>query len=403
MVLLKLRRTYHAQVARWLETNAGERSEEYIGLIAEHLERAGEAQQAARYLSLSGARALRTSAFKEALELFQRALALLPEVGAARAQLLCQAGTALVNLGDYTAARQYLAQGLHLAQTQGQLGIYAEAANMLGIIASTQGDPELARSYLEQGLSAAQQVADQSKLAQIFYNLGWLEVRQGAYAAAQTYFTQSQAQARAAGDQHRLVSCLNGQGTVHCLLEDYEQALDFFEESLALSRAQGNRLSEAIALGNLGEAARRQASYTAAQTYYQAALTIHQEINSKVNIVLITGNLGHVAAALGADEIAAAYYREALRLAVTIQMLPYALESLAGWAVVLARAQHADLALTLLGLACHHPALQQDTQPFIEQALTELRPQLSSEAITAGLERGKALTLEDIVAEVLAA
>ena len=85
-VLLRLRRRYHGQVARWLEQNAGERLGEYLGLIAEHYEMAGEGEQAAGYWSRSGQEVFRVGAFREALSLAQRGLRLLPTHGSRRSE-----------------------------------------------------------------------------------------------------------------------------------------------------------------------------------------------------------------------------------------------------------------------------------------------------------------------------
>jgi len=78
-VLLKLRRTYHKQVAQWLEAHAGTRTGEYAGLIAEHYERAGEGALAARWLQRVAEDAWLTGGLREAAHACERALALLPE------------------------------------------------------------------------------------------------------------------------------------------------------------------------------------------------------------------------------------------------------------------------------------------------------------------------------------
>ncbi|MFZ0544070.1 MAG: adenylate/guanylate cyclase domain-containing protein [Candidatus Promineifilaceae bacterium] len=73
-VLKRVRRTYHALVADWLIENSGERSGEYTGLIAEHLERAGDRDRAAEYLALAGHQAAAQYANLEAASYFCRAI-----------------------------------------------------------------------------------------------------------------------------------------------------------------------------------------------------------------------------------------------------------------------------------------------------------------------------------------
>ena len=49
-VLKRLRQVYHGLVADWLIEQAGERSGEFVGVIADHLEGAGRDEEAVRYL-----------------------------------------------------------------------------------------------------------------------------------------------------------------------------------------------------------------------------------------------------------------------------------------------------------------------------------------------------------------
>jgi ABC-type oligopeptide transport system substrate-binding subunit/class 3 adenylate cyclase len=73
-VLLKLRKIYHRQVARWLETVTGDRLGEYLGLVASHYELAGDHEKAVEYLLRMGDRARMAYAHQEAIDAYQRAL-----------------------------------------------------------------------------------------------------------------------------------------------------------------------------------------------------------------------------------------------------------------------------------------------------------------------------------------
>ena len=55
-ILKRVRRVYHKLVAEWLIERGGERMSEFTGLIAEHLELAGETEQAIAYLAAPGSR-----------------------------------------------------------------------------------------------------------------------------------------------------------------------------------------------------------------------------------------------------------------------------------------------------------------------------------------------------------
>jgi class 3 adenylate cyclase/tetratricopeptide (TPR) repeat protein len=78
-VLRRVRRLYHGLVADWLIEQGGARAQEYTGLIADHLEQAGQTDRATGYLRQAGEQAARQFAHTEALSYFARALDLLPQ------------------------------------------------------------------------------------------------------------------------------------------------------------------------------------------------------------------------------------------------------------------------------------------------------------------------------------
>ncbi len=64
----------HAQAARWLEARVGERAEEVIEVLAEHLRLAGDDARAAGYLRRAAQKAYRLYAHADAVRLFDQAL-----------------------------------------------------------------------------------------------------------------------------------------------------------------------------------------------------------------------------------------------------------------------------------------------------------------------------------------
>ncbi len=401
-VLLKRRRGYHAQVAQWLERHAGERLGEYAGLIADHLERAGQAAQAASYLRQAGEKALTTGAFREALGFFRRALALLPEETPERVRILIQAGEALMWLGDYAEARRQLEAGRVLAQSRNDNGDCVDALDHLGSLAQEQGDWPKARAHLELSLALARQCADRTRVANALRSLGWLDIDQGAYRAAGLRFTECQALYQALGDRLGLARALNGLGTVAVNLGEFDNAQALYQACLRLYREAGFRPKEAVALHNLGECSRMQGDYSAARQYFREALEIFREIDSRTSVALALGNLGHVAAATEDYPAASTAYCEALQIALSVKAIPYALDTLAGLAGVLGRTASPGRALELLGLISNHPALWSDTRQIVEQVLDRLRIQLPPDVIAAGLDRGRVLQLETVATELLA-
>jgi ABC-type oligopeptide transport system substrate-binding subunit/class 3 adenylate cyclase len=129
-VLLKLRKVYHKQVAAWLETAAGDRLGEYLGLIASHYELAGDQAKAVDYLLRTGDRARIAYAHHEAIDAYQRALAIQQEQedlsGAART--LMRLGLVHHTAFDFKKSRRAYQEGFTLWQKAGDIALESTAS-----------------------------------------------------------------------------------------------------------------------------------------------------------------------------------------------------------------------------------------------------------------------------------
>ena len=130
-VLKRLRRVYHGLVADWLIEQAGERLGEFVGVIADHLERAGRSDEAANYLLQAGDQARLVQAHREAVQRYERALALFEEKGAYEqaARTCMRLGLTHQNAFEHPKARQAFDKGFALWQrTEVDLQATAAAA-----------------------------------------------------------------------------------------------------------------------------------------------------------------------------------------------------------------------------------------------------------------------------------
>jgi ABC-type oligopeptide transport system substrate-binding subunit/class 3 adenylate cyclase len=121
-VLRRVRKAYHAQVAAWLVAHSGERIGEYLALIAEHYEHAGDSEKAADYLLRAGDRARAVAAYSEAIDAYVRALALLKQQGEHEraARTLMKLGLTYHQTFDFEQSRQAYDEGFALWQKAGE-------------------------------------------------------------------------------------------------------------------------------------------------------------------------------------------------------------------------------------------------------------------------------------------
>jgi predicted ATPase/class 3 adenylate cyclase len=416
-VLLKLRRVYHRQVARWLESSAGERISEYLSLIARHYELAGETAKAVHFLRRLGQESFQIGAFRDAIRAFERALALLPAVGhdptqrapttlrdadlVERAMLLVNLGNSYNRLGDSLVAMQHLEQGLALAREINDPQAEIEALNRLAQMASEQGSYEKAQRYLDKVLGLAREQDDLACVASTLSMLSTIAWRWGDIEQAEKCCHESLAIYRELDDRRRITAMLNILGILATLQENYDQAEQYYEQSLGMARESDDRPIVADILNNLGYLHHHSTeNLETANQYYQESLLIARETDHRHGVTSTLANLGQLHILLGKRQDAWGYLREALLQSVAIGAVPLTLDALVGVVQLQIEGGQYLSAAELLGLALSHPALETDVGQLAESALGRLRKMLPTEQLEAAMDRGKTLELDRVVAEL---
>jgi predicted ATPase/class 3 adenylate cyclase len=416
-VLLKLRRVYHRQVARWLESSAGERVSEYLSLIARHYELAGETAKAVHFLRRLGEESFQIGAFRDAVRVFERALALLPAVGhdpvqeasttlpdvdlAERAMLLVNLGNSYNRLGDCLVALQHLEQGLALARQTNDPQAEIEALNRLAQVASEQGAYDKAQRYLDEVLGLAREQDDLACVASTLSMLSTVAWRWGDIEQAEKCCHESLAIYRELDNRRRITAMLNVLGILNTLQENYDHAEQYYEQSLSMARENEDRPTEASILNNLGYLNHHSTgNLEKAKRYYQESLLIARETDHRHGVTSTSANLGQLYILLGEHQVAWRYLRETLLQSLAIGAIPLTLDALVGVVQLQIEVGQYLSAAELLGLALGHPALETDVGQVAESALGRLRKVLPAEQLEAAMDRGKMLELDSVVAEL---
>jgi class 3 adenylate cyclase/tetratricopeptide (TPR) repeat protein len=402
-VLLKLRRTYHAQVAEWLEVHAGERLGEYLAVIAGHYELAGEWARAAEYLQRAGEEAYRVGSVRDARDILQRALELLPAgCQAQRAILLVRAGDVLRRLGDLSAAIERLEQGLAVAREVADRKAEAAALIALGGVDYTRGNWDAAESYAKEGLALARECGDVRSQAQATARLSWISTARGQHDDAVVWAEESLSLYEQVGDRQGMINAVNALGLVYLLRRELDRAAQCHRQHLTLDRETGDRVGMSVALNNLGEVARVRGDYDQARECYQEALAISSETGDAEGHASAVINLGVVYVAQGEDRAAWDCLRGGLGESAAIQSTPVVLYVLAVMAQLCARGGEPQRAGELLGLVLHHPSIRTDGLEEAQQGMEVLRAALPTKELEAALARGAKLDLQQLVKELLA-
>jgi DNA-binding SARP family transcriptional activator len=221
----------------------------------------------------------RVHAFGHALELLQRALAILRRSCAADQQRGCEVllrqEAMLERLGRRAEQRAVIEDAETIARVLPDRGLLAtlllRKAGALALADDTHGTPADARRSAEEALTLFGELGDRPGEAEAQRELGFIAWRAGEHADALRHARAALAAHRRLGDVAGEASALHNLGEIHRSLGSPAQALALFRQALPLHWAARNhtgeiltRFGEAAALRQIGETGAARRSHEAA-------------------------------------------------------------------------------------------------------------------------------------------
>ena len=307
-LLKKLRRVYHAQAAAWLIEQSGERSAEFAGLVASHLESAGRPAEAAEWYGRAGLHARAGYEPAMAIQYLRQALDLCPrgQNPAGQLEWMEALGESLSARARFAEATEICTAMRGLAEELADLRGQARAWNQLAFLherrADNRASVEAAAKAEELARKAGQ--AARHELIRALHYKGWALYRLAEWDAVLTIARQTERLCLELGERQALANSFKLQGVVCLQRGEYSQADSFFEQGLAISREFGDRRNSAAMWSNLGESARLRGDFAAAVTFYDKALAIARQIGSRESEIIYLSNL--CGARLGLEQFAQA-------------------------------------------------------------------------------------------------
>ncbi|MCL6645785.1 MAG: tetratricopeptide repeat protein, partial [Dehalococcoidia bacterium] len=268
-----------------------------------------------------------------------------------------------------------------------------------------RGHHDEGRRWLTRALAASPQRSAARMKA--LHGAGWLAHHQRDAATACALLGESLAIARELDDQWAVAWVLHVLGRVAYFDNDPAGARALGEESLAVAEAVGDDWLIAYAHHLLGIAAYIAADYPTARAYYTRSLAIRRELGYHEGIGIVQFLIGLVAVHEGDLVQACALFREALTIMRHLlgpwnQSMP-----LAALAYVAATQGQAMRAARLAGAVAalgdlHHTPLIPLSEELFQKGLAMARQALGETAYAAAWAEGRAMSLEQAVAEALA-
>lgn len=393
--LLKKERTeFHHQVGEALEHLFPDQTNEIVGLLAYHWERAGENDRAIHYLIQAGQLAAEQFANDEAIQYYHRALALLPDdnyivrydlliacdivydlmadrarqfqnlqdlealVEAAgndswRSQAAQRWANYYCGIGNYADAQDQAQKAVRLGEVARNLDSQAGGYFIWGRTLRLEQRFDAARDRLIQGLAVARAASNRALEGNILRNIGNVYYFQRDLVNGKACIEQALHIHREIGDRSSEAASLNSLGLICTELGDPEANRTCLEQALAIYREIGDRYGQGMVLSNLGDYYRGQFQYEQAKECYERGLISWKQAEYPVGEANILNNMGWLDLRQGHFTIAQADFEQAI--------------SIAEMAGNLARCAEASS-----GLGCVAEALANYTQAhqYFERALT---------------------------------
>lgn len=230
-VIRRLRKTYHALAADWLIKHSGDRIREYAGLIADHLERAGDPKGALPYLQKAAEIALERYANPEAEIYFHRALAFAAD-DQQRAGFLDGLGKSLEGQSRPEEAVEVWQEGISLYKSLNDL---EGVARLYAQVVYTEGWSSQGLGFARESLKLLEGAPDSIDLARLLHAAGRTYLFNGKGVEAKEICLQALAMAEQ-------LECVEAQADTLATLgnfedQPYDQAVSYHKEAIALAES----------------------------------------------------------------------------------------------------------------------------------------------------------------------
>ncbi|MGH2399935.1 MAG: hypothetical protein ACRDF6_08820, partial [bacterium] len=277
------RQRAHAETARWLETRLGDRVEEVIEILAEHM-RMADADRAVEYLHRAANKARRLYANVDALRFFDHAIAAARRVALPSqrvAEILRDRGDVHQLRGEYQAAMADFDEALGLARESGDRAAQAVLESRVGLVFHRQLKLSDAETHYRRAADIARAEGNRAVLGQSLVDLANIAWDRGSIDPDDPSFSEGIALLRDAGDRSALSRGLNMLAMSHLRVGNGEAAIAAADEALTTAQEAGDKSKEATSLSYLTVINMYLGRYADAIRYGRPALALAREIEDR--------------------------------------------------------------------------------------------------------------------------
>ncbi|HOH47171.1 MAG TPA: tetratricopeptide repeat protein, partial [Candidatus Cloacimonadota bacterium] len=295
-LLMENRKMLHQLTGEAIEEIFADRIDEFIFTLAEHYSKADNREKALHYLQKAADYASKIYNNKQALQLYEQILAILPfDAEQRRLETRFRIAEIQWMTGNWKDSISEVESILQTCVSSSCRELAFEAHRFLGIAAFYKGDIDTAFQELSSSHQIAVELNDKRLLCIASGNLGNWYFQTKDYAKAKDLQRTGLDLAAELSDAQRQAKALSNLGLIHLEEGEFIEAEKAMTESLNIAQIHRLMKEESIALGNLGYIFIKQSRNDEAIPYLKTKLELAEAMNDKLELIKALGNLGNIA------------------------------------------------------------------------------------------------------------
>lgn len=209
-------------------------------------------------------------------------------------QCLELTGETKADNGDYKEALELYFKALKLLASRNIPPTTLPLYYNIGAVYEERGQNDLALKYFFEALKIAEKLGDKHEIARIQSSVAWIYKNQFNFTLAHDYIKRSLAIREQIQDQHGISNCYNVIGLIYLLEKKYSLALDYMQNSLTIRKRIDHRKGISASLFNIGLIYEAQQNYSEAMRYQEEALTMDEQIGNRYELGISYNSIGNL-------------------------------------------------------------------------------------------------------------
>jgi tetratricopeptide (TPR) repeat protein len=315
---------------------------------------------------------------------------------------------ASLSMGNPGQAKNQLEEALNLMCTDNMpqsnfaTSMIAHCQSQLGIALMVLGEYEQARQYLDTSLATHLRIGTHYGSIQPLMGLGRLAFHQGEFMQARVLYLQALEKATNIYDHRGMAQIHNNLSAINEVIVNIPESIHHILTALKICKETGDRRLTALIMNNLAYQQLRYLNQPAeAIRTYHECMEIFSDLGDLRGITYTSYDVSKAYLKVGLLDEAWSYCVQALNTAMTLDSIPIVLHTLHGFANLFANTPQPERALRLCYLIELHPQIENDTRMRVIVTRCILEATLQPDVIQSTRIWGRSVNLQDVIDQIL--